>query len=295
MLRFLRIVSQVLVLAIVALASIVLSMRLAIHGREVSIPDFRGLTSTEAELRAAECGLQISTDDHFYSPTVAAGHILSQQPPPGNRVRRGWHVQAALSLGPQMSEIPTVTGQSARAAEIDLRRRGLELGASAELPTSAVPPETVLAQTPAGGAQNVVSPKVSLLYAAAPAASEIAYAMPDLTGLSLGEATRLIQAAGLKLQSATLAPIVGPAAPTSSLGWSFPTPVAPAAPTFRPFANSRSFFSSHMGASRKPANNVRPAAAPPTIPPTAVISSQTPTPGSRVTAATPITLQLLRP
>jgi beta-lactam-binding protein with PASTA domain len=47
----------------------------------------------------------------------------------------------------------------------------------------------------------VASPSVSLLYAAAP--PEPAYAMPDLTGLPLAEATSLITESGLKPASVT--------------------------------------------------------------------------------------------
>jgi beta-lactam-binding protein with PASTA domain len=154
--------------------------------------------------------LEIATSDHYYSPTVAAGRIVSQQPEPGMRVRTGWRVQAAESLGPQLSEIPAVAGMSPRAAEINLRRRGLELGETAELPTADAAPEAIIAQSPAPGAQGVVSPRVSLLYAAAP--PEAAYAMPDLSGMTLTEATSLITAAGLKTLSVTnVATLTAPA------------------------------------------------------------------------------------
>jgi eukaryotic-like serine/threonine-protein kinase len=201
MLRFLRLLAQILVLIIVALASTLISMRFAIHGREVSIPDFRGLAPAEAERLAFTHGLELERSDHFYSATVPAGRILSQQPEPGTRVRRGWRVQAAESLGPQLIEIPTVLGLSPRAAEINLRRRGLELGESAEIPTAGVAPQAILAQTPAAGAQGVASPRVSLLYAAAP--PEPAYAMPDLTGMTLSQATGMVNASGLKIVAAT--------------------------------------------------------------------------------------------
>ncbi len=210
MLRFLRIVAQVLVLVIVALASTLVSMRYAIHGREVTIPDFRGMTPAEAERTAFERGLQLSTSDRFYSAQVANGRIVSQQPDPGMKVRRGWRVQAAESLGPQLIEIPEVVGQSPRAAEINLRRRGLEPGDPAELPTGDAAPQAILAQTPAPGARGVASPRVSLLYAVAPT-TETAFAMPDLTGMSFNEANSLVSASGLK--TAAVSSVSGTAVP----------------------------------------------------------------------------------
>ena len=60
--------------------------------------------------------------------------------------------------GPQLIEIPAVVGMSPRAAEINLRRRGLEVGDPAELPTNDSAPQAILAQTPSPGAQGVASP-----------------------------------------------------------------------------------------------------------------------------------------
>jgi beta-lactam-binding protein with PASTA domain len=204
MIRFLRLLAQLLVLVIVALASTLISMRFAIHGREVAVPDFRGMAPADAERMAAERGLEFDRSDHFYSATVPAGRIVSQQPEPGTQVRRGWRVQAAESLGPQLIDIPSLIGMSPRAAEIDIRRRGLEVGAAAELPIDAPEPQSILAQTPSAGAQGVASPRISLLYAAPP--PEPAYAMPDLTGLSLPEANNLVAASGLKIASLTTEP-----------------------------------------------------------------------------------------
>jgi len=211
MVRFLRVVAQILVLVIVALASALVSMRFAIHGREVKVPEMRGLSPSEADRVAFQNGLELARSDRFYSATVPAGRIVSQQPEPGTRVRRGWRVQAAESLGPQLMEIPSVVGLSPRAAEINLRRRGLELGQASELPTDAASPQAILAQTPQPGAQGVASPRVSLLFAAEP--MEKAYVMPDLTGLPLTEATLRATGAGLKVTNgATEASAAGTAA-----------------------------------------------------------------------------------
>ncbi|PSH03541.1 MAG: hypothetical protein CXZ00_11455 [Acidobacteria bacterium] len=201
MIRFFRLLAQVLVLTIVALASTLISMRFAVHGREIAVPDLRGMTPAEAEHVAFERGLAVDHRDHFYSTAVPAGRILSQQPEPGTRVRRGWRVQAAESLGAQLVEIPSVLGMTSRAAEIEIRRRGLEVGMSAELPTSDAAPNGIIAQTPAPGAQGVASPRISLLSAASQPGP--AYAMPDLTGMTLTDATALVTAAGLKTVSVT--------------------------------------------------------------------------------------------
>src|SRR5207253_2030003 len=121
---FFRFALLALMLLVVALLSALTAMRFAIHGREVAVPDLVGKTPTEARRIAEGSGLQVEVERQFYSPSVAEGRILSQLPPSGTQVRRGWQVRVAESLGPQRVEIPNVLGQTERAAEINIRRRG---------------------------------------------------------------------------------------------------------------------------------------------------------------------------
>lgn len=212
----LRFVLLALVLLTVALVSALTAMRVAIHGREVVVPKLIGLTPPQAERLALQNGLLIDIEDRFYSADVAEGRVLSQLPPPGSKVRRGWRVRLAESLGPQHVVIPDVVGQSTRAAEINLRRRGLEPGtvAFAHLPDK--PADQVIAQSPPPAAVGIASPKVNLLFAAPPGA--VAFVMPSFVGRQLADAARLIQDAGLHLGAVRV----------STNG---ATPGAPAAPT----------------------------------------------------------------
>ena len=85
---FFRFVLLALVLVIVAMASALTAMRIAIHGREVIVPKLVGLTPSQAERLALQNGLLIDTENRFYSTEVPEGRILSQTPQPGTKVRR---------------------------------------------------------------------------------------------------------------------------------------------------------------------------------------------------------------
>jgi eukaryotic-like serine/threonine-protein kinase len=205
---FFRVLLLGLVLLMVAMTSALTAMRIAIHGREVVVPRFVGLTPAEAERLAAENGLLVEFESRFYSPDIPMGHILSQVPYAGEKVRRGWHVRMAESLGPQHVVIPDIVGQSSRAAEINLRRRGLEPGTVAMAHIPGQLEDQVVAQSPPPAAVGVASPKVNMLYAAP--AEPHAYVMPNLIGRKLSDATRAIQEAGLKLgnvRTATIDPV----------------------------------------------------------------------------------------
>ncbi len=185
-----------LVLLTVMLVSALITMRLAIHGREIAVPLLVGMTPAEAERAALSNGLLVQVESRFYSADVPAGRIMSQVPAASVRVRRGWRIRVAESMGPQRVIIPSVVGQSPRAAELNLQRRGLEVGAVAVAHVPDLPPDRVVAQSPPANA-SLYSPKVSLLVT--PAKDEQQFLMPDFVGRPLVQAIKAIQAAGFKL------------------------------------------------------------------------------------------------
>ena len=136
---FFRFVLLALGLLLVAMASALLAMRFAIHGSEVTVPKVVGLTPAEAERAMAGLRLTLVVERQYYSADVAEGKLISQVPSAGMKVRRGWQVRAAQSLGPQRVAIPDVLGQSERAADLNIRRRGLDIGAVAYLQMPGVP------------------------------------------------------------------------------------------------------------------------------------------------------------
>jgi eukaryotic-like serine/threonine-protein kinase len=217
----LRFAMLALVLVIVAMVSALMAMRFAIHGQEVEIPALVGLTPPEADRAVASLGLQVSIERQYYSPQIPEGRIMSQLPLPGTKVRRGWQVRVAQSLGPTRVAIPDVTGQSVHAAELNIRRRGLDVVSMAEIPAAGIPADQVLAQSPPANASQVAAPKISLLTTTAPEPQ--AFVMPSFVGQPLGSASRTLADAGFRLGNVNVAaPVANNAAGDAA------NPVAPA-------------------------------------------------------------------
>jgi beta-lactam-binding protein with PASTA domain len=158
----------------------------------------------EAERAVAGLGLQVQVERQYYSAQVPEGRIMTQLPLAGTKVRRGWQVRVAQSLGPQRVVIPDVTKQSERAAEWNIQRRGLEVGSTAEMQLPGTPADQVLAQSPPANASQVEAPKTSLLVTVASDAP--AYVMPSFVGQPLGTASHTLQDAGFKLGNVSMAP-----------------------------------------------------------------------------------------
>jgi eukaryotic-like serine/threonine-protein kinase len=240
--RFFNLVLGALAMLIVAMVSAFLTMRLAIHGREVKVPNIAGLSLQDGSKKANSLGLRLNVENRFYSADTPAGNILAQSPAPGTTVRRAWTVRVTESLGPQQVSIPNVVGQSERTASINIRRLSLDLGTVASI---AAPEEAgvVVAQTPNPNAVGVEQPRVSLLLSDA-TGSAPAFVMPSLTGLSVAVAGARASAAGLHVASVEeqRAGTTGvPTATSGSPSAAAATPVAPgtvAAPTATPLASS---------------------------------------------------------
>jgi len=202
--QFFRMLLLSLVLMTVALISALTSMQLAIHGREVTIPKLVGMSPFEAERTGAASGLQVVVERQFYSPDIPEGKIMTQVPPPGTKVRRGWSIRVAQSLGPQRVAIPNVTGGSERVAELNIQRRGLTLGSIARVNLPDAPLERVISQSPPANASGVSAPKISLLVSGGPELP--VYVMPNLTGQPLGSAMLALQDAGIKVGKVSVLP-----------------------------------------------------------------------------------------
>ena len=232
--RFFNVLLGALAMGVVALLSAYITMRLAIHGREVKVPNLTGLSLADASKQTRSLGLRLTLENRFYSPNTPPGRILAQSPAPGTTVRREWAVRVTESLGAQQVAIPDLTGQSERTASINIRRLGLEQGIVAHIPFSG-DPGIVIAQTPPPNAAGVDTPRVSLLLSEPEEAeSPDAFVMPSLTGLTLAGAAARAAAAGLHIASAedlnlaTPAPSAPAAAPTTA------SPTPPATSTTTP-------------------------------------------------------------
>ncbi len=268
-----------LVLVIVAMVSALTAMRFAIHGQEVAVPPVIGLAPAEAERALAGLGLQISIERQYYSPQIPEGRIMSQLPLPETKVRRGWQVRVATSLGPTRVTIPDVTGQSEHAAELNIRRRGLDVASMAVVQTTGFPPDQVLAQSPTANATQVVAPKISLLLTAA--AEPQAFVMPSFVGQALGNASRTLQDAGFRLGN------VNVAAPVSFPAGDIGNPSSPGAPAATS-APAGSSFQAPPPQATPPPQTAPPAQATPA----SIILSQVPAAGQKVLAGATVNFEV---
>jgi len=193
--RLLRFSVLVFVLASAGFLSAVTTIRIAIRGRIVSMPNLVGQSESGAQHTLAARGLQLRVADRVYS-SMPVNTIVRQSPPPGEELKISQDAHVVLSLGPQTVKIPALEGQSMRAARIALLQSGLQLGEVTTIYLPGMQPDIVLKQDPPQGT-TASTPHVDLLVSSAD--RQPFYVMPTLVGLEQQEASRTLTAVGLKV------------------------------------------------------------------------------------------------
>src|SRR6202049_4971017 len=117
----------VFILASAAFVSAVTSVRFAIQGREVTMPNLVGKSSADALAILQGRGLQLKVVDRVYSE-LPANAVVRQSPPEGERMKVAQNAHVVLSLGPHNGPPPSLVGQTLRVARIQLLQVGLQLG-----------------------------------------------------------------------------------------------------------------------------------------------------------------------
>jgi serine/threonine-protein kinase len=176
-----RIAFLVFILASAAFLSAITAMRIAIHGREVTMPNLVGKDVGEAGKTLRSKGLILRVADRVYSD-VPINRVVRQTPPPGMLMKVSQQAHVVLSLGQRELEIPPLEGSTLRVSRIELLREGLQVGEVSTVSLPDRPADTVLLQSPKPGRGGAATPRVDVLVSAGP--KEQAYVMPYLIGLN---------------------------------------------------------------------------------------------------------------
>lgn len=146
----------------------------------IPVPDVAGMTRMQAEAVLADSGLALEVDQgrERHDDEVPLGRILQQKPGARSLVKRGSWVQVGLSLGPEVSEVPDLSGLALAAAQVALSDAGLTMGRAMSVFRVVGEPGTVVEQSPTPG--NVVGYATPVdVYIGEESHAEI-YMMPDL-------------------------------------------------------------------------------------------------------------------
>src|SRR5467141_1676934 len=189
-----RVALLVFILASAAFLSAITAMRIAIHGREVTMPNLVGINVAQASQLLQSRGLVLRVADRIYTD-LPINVVVQQTPPAGLLMKVSQQAHVVLSLGQRQLQIPLLEGNSLRASRIELLRTGLQVGEVSAITMADQPMDAVVIQNPKPGA-GAATPRVDVLISQGP--RETAYVMPHLTGLSETEAQHRLDMAQMR-------------------------------------------------------------------------------------------------
>jgi len=166
-----------------------------------AVPDLAGRTPDEAGAALRDLHLRRGGATEVYDDTVARGLVVRTDPPAGASLRPDTAVNLVLSKGIQPVPVPDVTRQPLDAGKAILAKSGLGATTTDAFDDS-IPKGAVISSNPGPGATVDKGSAVALTVSKGPDV----VAVPDVTGRSAGEATALLQAAGLQARAVTLLP-----------------------------------------------------------------------------------------
>jgi eukaryotic-like serine/threonine-protein kinase len=165
-------------------------------GANVTVPDVAGTTVEQATLVVGAAQLRVSsTLLEEYDLFIPAGTVKGTTPPAGEMVEKNSEVSLIVSLGPNPVSVPVVTGKTFEDVATEFENQNLIVGMVSEEFNDFVVTGTVLrVVTPEGqalpaGAEVLAGTTLDLVVSAG--------AIPDVTGLPVDEARRLLQEVGL--------------------------------------------------------------------------------------------------
>jgi len=173
------------------------------QGHEFEVPDFVGLTLSEAKAVASAARLELVLEKEKFAQGVPQGTILEQRPRAGSLCKSGRRVRIVPAGVPPEVAMPRLVGLEVRDAQSRCASLGLicltdDVGYAF---STTVPRERIVSQRPLPDSRVVKNDTVRLTISMGP--EPAAFIVPELVGQTLHEARKRIREAGLVLGTVT--------------------------------------------------------------------------------------------
>ena len=159
----------------------------------VAVPNVVGSTQGNAQTAITSAGLTVGTVTTANSANVAVGKVISQNPAAGTNVALGSAVALVVSLG---ARVPDVVGLTQGNAQTAITTAGLTVGTVTTANSANVAAGKVISQNPAAGTNAAPGSAVTMVVS-------LGARVPDVVGLTQGNAQTAITSAGLTVRAVT--------------------------------------------------------------------------------------------
>lgn len=173
------------------------------HGKILKIPQVIGKSMLDAKKQLDDQGFDIIIQDSVYVDTIPPLTVVKQFPEADAEVKVNRTVYLTVNRSvPPLIQMPQLVGQSFRGAQILLKQTGLKLGDTTFVPDFAknsVKKQLHNGQEIVFGTKIPLGTRIDLVISNGIA--DVDMAVPDLVGMTYGEAKVLMEGMGLEFSS----------------------------------------------------------------------------------------------
>lgn len=162
-------------------------------GQFTQVPLLLGQTEKDARQRLSKAGLEVKGVERAYSDTVDRGKVISSDPGPGDRIRGNDAVKLVVSRGPEIVKVPDLKDLSLTDARAELKKAGLVPGMVTKEFSEETVRGDVIRTDPVAGTERHGDSAIALVLSKGSPVD-----VPDVTGLSVEDATAALADEGLK-------------------------------------------------------------------------------------------------
>lgn len=184
----------------------------------LSLPDFRNRSMVEAINQISRLGLQVEIKRIESNPDLPPNWVIQQDPPPGVEVKKNHRVKLVINGGEEIAggsissgsssslpvsstsvSVPDVRQMSLEVAQNLIESSGLKLERVVEVTHDTIPAGYIVSQNPPPESKVAKGSVVSLLVSKGRGEVEesVLFTVPDVVGLRLEEAKRLLAQSNL--------------------------------------------------------------------------------------------------
>lgn len=161
---------------------------------DVTVPDLKGKSPSEAEAILSKLGLKSQAGDSVNSDDVEVGKIAAQTPAAGTTAKAGDTITYQLSKGPDEADVPNVVGKTEDEAQSALQAAGFNVSVQRE--ESNKPEGTVTKQSATGK----LTRKSTVTITVAKAPSQVSLSTLISKGMDATEASQKLSDAGFNVR-----------------------------------------------------------------------------------------------
>ncbi len=162
--------------------------------KEVTLPDFVGMTYNDVVAKAKELGISVKVTERKYSKSYKKDVVMEQNPKAKSKIKTSQTVELVVSLGYNKVTVPDVTYMTEEKAKTQLTSRGLKFSVTYEN-SETIAEGLVISQNPKSDTE--VDPESTVKLVVSKGASS--FEMPNVVGMQQDNAASTLTGKGLSV------------------------------------------------------------------------------------------------